>query len=455
MIKDAASDLTRGSLYNKILIFAVPLIATNLLQVLFNMADLAVVGQFSGVETAVGSIGSTTMLVHLFTGFLIGTGGGVNAIVAKYFGANDEEGVSNTVHTAAIFSLAMGVGAYVLSLVVALPILNLIKTKEDLIDGAILYIRIYFIGMPALAVYNFGNGVLSSVGDTRRPLIFLTISGVCNILLNILFVTVFDMDVAGVAIASVISQYVSAVLIVGALIKSKDVYGLKLKKLRITLKSLGEINKIGVPAGIQAAMFQVANLFIQSGVNSFSTELVSGNSAALNAEAFTYSIMTAFYTACSTFVGQNYGAGKKKRILKTYFICSLYSFIVATVLGAVGMAVFGRYFLMIFTDNPAYIDAGMVRMRIMGFSYCWSVFLDCTVAASRGLGKSIWPMFFVVMGSCVFRIIYIYTVFKAFHTPEVLYLLYLISWLLTAVAEIIYFAVIYKKLTSDFDNEED
>ena len=250
MIKDAASDLTRGSLYNKILIFAVPLIATNLLQVLFNMADLAVVGQFSGVETAVGSIGSTTMLVHLFTGFLIGTGGGVNAIVAKYFGANDEEGVSNTVHTAAIFSLAMGVGAYVLSLVVALPILNLIKTKEDLIDGAILYIRIYFIGMPALAVYNFGNGVLSSVGDTRRSLIFLTISGVCNILLNILFVTVFDMDVAGVAIASVISQYVSAVLIVGALIKSKDVYGLKLKKLRITLKSLGEINKIGVPAGI-------------------------------------------------------------------------------------------------------------------------------------------------------------------------------------------------------------
>ena len=305
--------------------------------------------------------------------------------------------------------------------------------------------RIYYLGMPALAIYNFGNAVYSAVGNTKKPLYYLGFSGVLNIILNLFFVIVCRMDVAGVALASIISQYVSAVLILQALLRSKDIYALHPGKLRMDWELTRDILKLGMPSGLQNVIFQFANSFVQMGVNSFDATMVAGNSAASNADALVYDVMAAFYTACGSFMGQNYGAGKKKRVRSSYLISLTYSFGIGLLLG-VSLVVFGRPFLSLFTRDAAVMDAGMYRLTIMGFSYCISAFMDCTIAAARALGKSIIPMFIVIMGSCVFRVIWVYTVFAYFHTIPSLYLLYIFSWAITGAAEIVYFRRSYKKV---------
>ena len=317
-------------------------------------------------------------------------------------------------------------------------LLLLLGTKEELLEGAVLYIRIYLLGMPALALYNFGNGVLSAVGDTKRPLYCLFFAGVLNVGLNLLFVIVFSMGVAGVAVASIVSQYVSAGLILFLLLREKGMVGLRLRGLRLSGEYVRPVLALGVPAGLQNAIFAVANLFIQAAVNTFDTVIVDGNSAAMNADALVYDVMQAFYVACTSFMAQNYGAGKRKRIMKSYYLTLLFSFASALVMG-VALFFCGRPFLSIFTTHPEVIDAGMLRLSIMSFSYCVSAFMDCTIAASRGLGKTAIPTVIVILGSCVFRVAWVKTVFVYFHTIPSLYLLYVVSWTLTAIAEILYF----------------
>ncbi|MBE5877284.1 MAG: MATE family efflux transporter [Lachnospiraceae bacterium] len=416
---------------------------SNVLQVLFNMADVAVVGQFAG-SAALGSVGSTATLVALFTGILIGMSCGVNVLVALHYGAKKPKEVMETVHTSALVCLTLGVLLTITGVIYARDILQLLNTKEELIEGAAKYLRIYFMGMPALALYNFGNGVYSAVGETRMPLVYLTIAGVVNVILNLILVIGFHMDVAGVAIASVISQYISAVLILLSLLKVKDIYGLDFRKLRFHRDKVQSILTIGIPSSLQYAIFQVANLFVQVGVNSFDAVMVEGNSAAANADALVYDVMAAFYTACSSFMSQNYGAGKKDRVLKSFLISLAYSFGIGTLMG-LALVVFGENFLALFTKDALVIEAGMKRLTIMGLSYGVSAFMDASIAACRGLGKSVIPTFIVIMGSCVFRVIWVYTVFAHFQTIPSLYLLYIFSWTITAVAELIYFIVTYRK----------
>ena len=436
-------NLTEGPLGRQILVFSLPLVLSNLLQAVFNMTDIAVVGRFAGSQ-ALGSVGSTTIFVTLMTGFLIGLGGGVNVLVARFYGAEHPKDVERSVHSALLVCLAAGVLLLAVGVAFSPVLMRLLGTKPDLIDGAILYLRIYFLGMPAMAVYNFGNGVFSAVGNTRKPLVYLTIAGVLNVLLDMFFVIVCKMSVAGAALATILTQYLSAFLILRALARTDGCYGLRREKLQLDPAMTRSILELGVPAGCQNAIFALANLFIQASINTFDTVVVSGNAAAANADPLVYDVMAAFYTACASFMSQNYGAGKRERVKRSYFISLGYSFGIGAVLG-LSLVLFGQTFLSLFTTEPAVAEAGMQRLVIMGLSYPISAFMDCTIAASRGLGRTIVPTFIVIMGSCVFRVIWVYTVFAFFGTLLSLYLLFVCSWTITAIAEGIYFVRVYRE----------
>ena len=442
-------NLTEGPLARQILIVSLPLALSNLLQVLFNMSDVAIVGRFAG-SAALGAVGSTSIFVTLFTGFLIGLGNGINVLVARFYGARHPESVQKTVSSALLVSLIAGIVLLFAGLLGSPALLRLLNTKPDLMPGAIVYLRVYFLGMPALALYNFGNAVFSAIGETKKPLVYLSIAGALNIVLNLFFVIVCGLSVMGVALASAISQCVSAALILHALTGVQDCYALHLQDIRLDSDMTRRILLLGVPAGLQNAIFAIANLFIQAGVNSFDSLMVKGNSAAANADAMIYDAMAAFYMACASFMSQNYGAGKVERVKKSYFISLAYSFGVGLVLGAL-LLVFGRQFLALFTTEAVVIDAGMKRVRVMALAYCISAFMDCTIAASRGLDKTVVPTIIVVLGSCVFRVIWVYTIFARIHTIPALYLLYPCSWSLTAIAEIIYFARCYRQAMRIFN----
>ena len=336
----AEINMTEGNLWRQIFRYSVPLMFSNVLQVLFHMSDIAVVGRFSG-PTALGAVGSTAILVTLFTGFIMGVSSGVNATAARYMGAQRHQDTRETVHTSAIICLLLGILVMVLGLIFSRPILELLGTKDELIDGATLYLRIYLLGMPALGIFNFGNAVLSAAGDTKRPLYFLSTAGVINVILNLFFVIVCHMSVAGVALASIISQYISAVLILLSLGKAPENYALRKNELRISRDKAGQVLSLGLPTGFQYSIFAIANLFIQSGVNTFDALMVEGNSAAANADGLIYDVMAAFYTACTSFISQNLGAKKKGRILKCYGISTVYSFGIAAILGGL-LLIFGR-----------------------------------------------------------------------------------------------------------------
>lgn len=445
-----AKNLIKGNLWKNVFLFSLPLVASNLLQVLFNMSDIAIVGNFaSDGDTALGAVGSTSTIVTLFTGFLIGIGGGINVVIATCFGAGDKKGVEKSVHTSAFLAPVIGLILTLIGMIGVRPLLEILDTKDELIGGAELYLRIYFIGMPAVAVYNFGNGLYSAVGNTKKPLIILLISGILNIALNLFFVIVCKLDVAGVALASILSQYLSAFLILFSLFRSNDIFCLRLSRLKPDKDKTKQVLVLGVPAGLQNIIFAIANLFIQKAVNSFDHVTVEGIVAAQNADPLIYDVLAAFYMACSSFIGQSFGQKNKKMILRSYFISLLYSFALGAFLG-LGLAKFYRVFLGIFTSSDAVIEAGRYRLQVMGVSYMVSVFMDCTIAASRGLGKTVIPTIFVILGSCVFRIIWIYTVFRRFGTLTSLFLLYVFSWTITAISEAIYFFIVYRKTTKYF-----
>ncbi len=439
-----ALSLTEGPLLPAIVRFSLPLMLSNVLQVLFNMSDIAVVGRFAGPE-ALGAVGSTTILVSLFTGFLIGMGSGVNVTVARYLGAEQLRDVSETVHTSALLLTLSGALLTACGVLATPGLLRLLGTKDVLLDGAVRYLQLYLLGMPAMAVFNFGNGVLSASGDTRRPLIFLSIAGVLNVALNLVFVIGCGMAEAGVALASVIAQYASAALILLSLTRRHDALRLTRRRLRLNPGKCRQVLSISIPSGLQNAIFAIANLFIQGAVNSFDAVMVEGNAAAANADALVYDVMAAVYVACASFMSQNEGAGQRPRVKKSYLICLGLSFGIAAVMSA-ALVIFGRTFLSLFTGDAAVAEAGLIRLRIMGCSYAFSALMDCTIAASRGIGKSLVPTVIVVLGSCVFRIFWVYTVFARFHTILSLYLLYICSWTITGLAELAYFVRSYRQL---------
>lgn len=442
--KSYEMDFCEGSLWKKIFLFSIPLMFSNVLQVVFNMSDVAVVGKFAG-PIALGAVGSTSILVTLFTGILLGLSSGVNALTALYIGSKNEKDVRETVHTAAILCFCTGVSITLLGIALSRSILTAMHTKEELIEDALIYLRIYLLGMPALGIFNFGNSVLSAAGDTKRPLYFLSLAGVLNVLMNLFFVIVCRMNVAGVAIASILAQYFSAAMVLVLLLRTKECFGLKPGALKISPNKLKRIIRIGIPSAFQYAIFALANLFVQTGVNSFDHVMVEGNSAASNADPLVYDMMAAFYTACTSFIARNYGAQKKDRIRKSFLICMFYSFLVGLILG-VGIYLLRYPFLGLFTNDSSVINAGIKRLSVMALSYSVSAFMDNSIAASRGLGRTILPTVMVILGSCVFRIFWIYTVFAYFKTIESLYLLYVFSWLITAIAEILYFIKIFRKI---------
>lgn len=449
-MKNKSIDMLNSSLWKTIFIFALPLIFSNLLQVLFNMSDIVVVGKFGG-KNSLGAVGSTTILVSLFTGLLIGMGSAVNAITAKRIGASDEVGVKKFIHSSLIIVFSFGLLLLVLGFLSGNALLRLLKTKDTFIDSATMYLQIYMLGMPALAIYNYGQGILSAEGKTIKPLIYLAIAGVVNIILNLILVIVFKLDVIGVAIASVVSQYLSMILILISLFRSKDVCKLEIKCLKTDRTCIKELLILGLAGGIQNSLFAISNLFIQSAVNSFDDATVSGNSAAQNFDSLVYDILAAFYIACSTFVGQNYGAGNKQRIKDAFLITVVYSFGIGLFIGLI-LFIFGDKCIRIFTDDPDLITAGLPRLKIMGLSYAISAFMDVPIAATRGLGKAFWPMAFEILGVCVLRIVWVYTVFAHFHTIASLYLLYSASWIVTGILETVYFIKTYKKVQYNHTN---
>lgn len=444
MSRIVEKDLTTGSLSKGIFFYSLPLMFSNILQVLFNIADIAVVGRFAG-PLALGAVGSTSQILFLFTGILMGLGGGVNVIVAFYIGAKSQKFLDQSVHSSFTISLIIGVLLMLIGYIFANPVLTLIKTKPELLEGAVTYFKIYMLGIPGVAIFNYGNAVLSAAGDTKRPLFYLTTAGIINVILNLIFVITFNMSCAGVALASIISQYISAILVMIALYKGLGNIKFSLKKLSLNREISIKILKIGIPSGLQNAIFSVANTFIQVGVNSFDATMVAGTAACTNLDNIVYSTMNGFYTACATFIGQNYGAGKKDRIIKSMVISNIYAFVIGAIESTL-MFVFGHQCFALFTTDPAVIEAGMLRFSIMFFSLPVASFMDNTIAANRGLGKTFVPSIIVLVGSCLFRIAWIYTVFAYFKTIPSLFLLYIFSWTITAIAEMIYFFKQYKKI---------
>lgn len=440
-------DMINDSLWKGIILFSIPLIFSNLLQVAFNMSDIIVVGKFAGGDS-VGAVGSTTTLITLFTGLLIGMGSAVNAITSKLLGSKDDYNLRKFNHNSLLIVLGFGILLLVIGLLSGYSFLKLLKTKNELLDKANKYLSVYFLGMPALAVYNYGQGILSAEGKTVKPLIYLTIAGVVNILLNIFLVVVFKLDVLGVAIASVISQYLSMTLILISLFKD-DKCRIEFKYLKFDKISTKELLSLGLAGGIQNSLFSISNLFIQTGLNSFDKDTVSGSVAAANFDSLVYDVLAAFYMACSTFIGQNFGSKNKERIKKCFFITIIYSFSIGLVLGLI-LCLFSDKCILLFTDEVNLINAGSERLKVMGLSYAISAFMDVPIAASRGLGKAFWPMVFELLGVCVLRIVWVYTIFAYFHTITSLYLLYAVSWIITGLLEIPYFIHLYRKL--DFND---
>lgn len=443
-MQNKSLSLTENSLFKGILFFSIPLMFSNILQSLFNMADIAVVGQFAG-SIALGAVGSTSQLVFLFTGFLEGLANGIIVITAFYLGAKNRKETTETIKTALIICMFTGIFLCVAGVSTSGLVLKAMNTKAELLPDATLYLKIYMLGFPALAIYNFGNAVYSASGNTKKTLYFLAISGVLNVILNLFFVLVLKMDVDGVALASIISQYICAFCIITSLRKESSEIHLSFDRFKTNTAKMARILKVGLPSGLQNMIFAFANIFIQMGVNSFSATAVAGNSTAANADPFIYGIMSAFYVASSTYIGQNYGAKKKDRILKSYFISTGYAFFIALGLGLL-LLIFATPFLKLFTNDAEVLDFGLQRLSIMSVSYCVSAFMDGSIAASRGLGKTGVPSVIVILGSCVFRIVWIYTIFAYFKTIPSLYLLYVFSWGITALLEIIYFVKVYKQI---------
>ena len=429
-------DMCNGNIFLKIIKFSIPLALMGMLQLFYNAADLIVVSNFGGDNDALGAVGSTGSIINLLVNLFIGLSVGTNVVVARCFGAKKHDQISDVVHTSILTSFIIGVLLGLFGFIFAKPLLKLMNNDLDL---SVLYLKIYFIGMPFNLVYNFAASILRAVGDTKRPLYYLTISGLANVLFNLVFVIAFKMSVAGVALATVISQVISCVLILNALFKSNECYKLRLSKLRINKKALIEITKIGLPAGIQSSIFSISNVLIQSSVNMFGPVVMNGNSAAASVEGFVYTAMNSVYHASLAFMGQNVGAKKVKNIKKVTFYSLIIVCLVSISLGSI-LFITGKQVLKIYTDIPEEIAVGYIRLHYLCLPYFLCGIMDVMVGCLRGLGYSTLPMIVSIVGVCGFRIFWIlvifynYTDFKNIEDLNVLYISYPISWIITFLA---------------------
>lgn len=436
-------DMCNGPLFGKIILFAVPLMLSGILQLLFNAADIVVVGRFAGSD-ALAAVGSTGSLINLLINVFIGLSIGTNVLVAQYYGAKKEREVSETIHTAILTSLICGIALIIIGVSLSKLMLTWMGTPDDVLEQATLYMRIYFLGMPVMMLYNFGSAILRAVGDTRRPLYFLLLAGVVNVVLNLFFVIVWDMGVAGVATATVISQVVSALLVLRCLMKCEGCLHVHLKQLKIHKDKLMRMIRIGVPAGMQGAIFSISNVLIQSSINSFGSLTMAGNTAASNIEGFIYNAMNSFHQTALSFTSQNLGGGKPERIKKVALMCQILVVLVGAGMGY-GAYFFGSQLLHIYSNDSQVISFGLQRMQIICTTYFFCGMMDTMVGVLRGLGYSIMPMMVSLLGSCALRIIWIFTIFAWMPTLFVLYLSYPVSWVLTWGTHVICYFIVKKK----------
>lgn len=439
-------DMVNGPLFKNVIMYTIPIILTGVLQLFFNAADLIIVGRFCGSVSvaAVGATGAiTNLIVNLFVGLSVGTG----VTVAQGLGAGDSNKVHRAVHTAIPTALVGGIVLTFVGVLLSETFLHWMGTPDDVLPLSALYMKIYFAGIIFMMIYNFCAAILRAAGDTKSPLIFLTIAGVINVGLNVLFVTVIDLNVAGVALATTISQGVSATLVIVALIRRNDACQLHISQLKIYKNELLQILKVGLPAGIQGSLFSASNVIIQSSINSFGSAVMSGNAAALNIEGFMYIVLNAFHQSALNFTGQNIGAGKYKRAKKVFIMCLACVLVIGLAL-SLCLYFLGPKLLSIYiTDSAEAITWGMVRMSCLFLPYCLLGLMDVSGGALRGMGVSFVPMVISVVGVCGFRIAWIYTIFRIpeFHTLECLYLSYTISWAITFVAQTIAYFITYNK----------
>ena len=448
-------DMCSGPILKKMLIFSIPLMCSSILQLLFNAADIVVVGRFAG-DNSLAAVGSTASLIGLLTNLFIGLSIGANVLVARYYGANNEKELSETVHTAMLLSMISGGILTVVGLFGAKYILILMNTPDEVLGLATTYLRIYFLGMTATMVYNFGSAILRAVGDTKRPLYFLAVAGVINVVLNLFFVIQLKMDVAGVATATAISQCVSAALILYCLRMEDGGIRLDLRRLRIFKDKLKQIMEIGLPAGFQGILFSISNVAIQASVNSFGNIIMAGNSAAANIENFVYFSMNTFYQAAISFTSQNVGAGKYDRIHKITIRSQICAVVTGLVLGNLAY-LFGHTLLGIYTTSELVIEAGMRRLSIISCTYALCGIMDTMVGSLRGLGYSIMPMIVSLVGVCALRLVWIGTIFQMeqYHTVEGVFWSYPVTWVITATAHIICYIWAMKKLKRKVEAEHE
>jgi putative MATE family efflux protein len=451
-LKKQKLDMLNGSIWNKLPVFALPIAATGILEQLFNASDIAIVGNFAQTDktAAVAAVGANSPIIGLILNLFIGIALGANVVIANAIGRDDRQTVQKAVHTSMVVSVIGGVLVAIIGELIAEPLLTVLNVPDDVLELALLYLRIYFLGMPVILLYNFEAAIFRSIGETKMPLIALTLSGILNVLLNLFFVIVLKMSVNGVATATVLANVVSAGILYIKLIKSDKYIKVEFKKLRIDGKVFAKIMQIGLPAGIQSAVFAVANIVIQGAINSLGTTVIAASSAAFNIEIIAYNVMNSFSQACTTFVGQNFGANKIDRCKKTLFLCLIEDAI------ASGTAIFivlitGKFLLSIFNNNPEVIEIGYTRLVIIFIAYIFSMLYEVMSGYLRGFGFSLVPAILTTVGVCVLRIIWINTVFPANRTFVTIMTAYPVSLATTAV--LIFIALIIYRPSKRFANK--
>jgi len=427
-------DMCNGPLFKKILIFSLPIMAMNVLQLMFNAADMIVVGRFSG-RSALAAVGATGAIINLIVNLFMGLSVGTSVIVAQDSGAKRPADVSRSVHTSIAISIIGGFVVMVVGILLCKPLLTVMGTPADIIDLSELYLKIYFLGVPASMVYNFGAAILRAVGDSRRPMYYLIIAGILNVILNLFFVIVLHMSVDGVAWATIIAQYLSALLIILCLLRSDGAIRFMPRQMRIDRHKLQAIVKIGLPAGMQSLLFSIANVLVQSAVNSFGSIMVAASSASGNVEGFVGTATNAYYNAAISFTGQNMGAKKYDRIDSIAKICTVLIFATWILLGGATM-LFGRPLLSFYTSDPNVIDLGMQRLNVMMIAYFTCGMMNVYPGLTRGMGYSVMPMLSTLIGACLMRIVWLATVFTWYPTVTVLFACYPVTWALAGIGQV-------------------
>lgn len=437
-------DMCNGTIMDKLVSFSLPLMLSGILQLMFNAVDVIVVGRFAGSQ-ALAAVGSTTALINMFVNLFMGISLGTNVLAARFFAAGKDRQMSETVHTSIAFAAISGIVMVFVGIFFSKFALELMATPADVIEQSTLYMRIYFLGMPFFMLYNYGAAILRAVGDTKRPLIFLIISGVINAGLNMILVIVFHLAVAGVAIATVFSQMISCILVLRCLYRSEGSYQFRFSKLMLKGCYLKQIFQVGVPAGIQSTVINFSNVLLQSSVNSFGSIAMAGYTAANNILGFLFVSVNSVTQACMSFTSQNYGVRKWKRMDKILVDCMILSMIVALVLGG-GSYIFGSQILRIYTENEEVIRCGMEILSYTTLTYFLCGFMDLFPGAMRGMGFSAAPMMLSIVGTVGTRIVWIFGIFPRYRSLSVLFISYPVSWILTIAMQVVCFFIVRRKV---------